>query len=360
MLFELLFSVFLILTSGFLSSSEVALFSLSRFQFRAMKDHVQPGIYKKIKRLLQDPPGLLVSILVVNEIVNVALSSLITQSIARQPGGSSSGGEWVFDLFQGTAISTFLVLIACEITPKMVAARANRLIALTAAFPLTILYDFMMPVRFLLSQIAKIVLFVFQPKHLQITQLRGKPKSSTSNEENRDKGEILKESEFLLMVEEGHKEGAIQRSELDLIQNVFELDDTRVSSIFTPISQVQLLTADTTIRQALTNLRNNRYSRLPVVTANKRQVLGILYTKDLLRSKLDQTMVDHPVSELMKRPLIVNPTMHLNALFRKFKRQRTHMAIVQKLTGETLGIVTMNDVLESLFGDLIPDETEDE
>lgn len=359
MLFELLFSIILILTSGFLSSSEVALFSLSRFQVRALKDHIHPSTYKKIKRLLQDPPGLLLSILVVNEVVNIALSSLITQSIAQQPGGSHSSGSnggWLSDLFQGTAISTFLVLIACEITPKMVAARANRLIALSATTPLAILYDFMMPARFVLGHIANGVLAVFQTRK---TPSRARNDSS-ADAHARGTQEILKESEFLLMVEEGHKEGAIQRSELDLIQNVFELDDTRVSDIYTPLSQVQLMTIDTSIKQALTGLKGNRYSRIPIVAPNRHQILGILYTKDLLRSKLDQTMTDRPVSELMRRPLVVNPTMHLNALFRKFKRQRTHMAVVQKVSGETLGIVTMNDVLDSLFGDLIPDELEED
>ncbi|MFL5813572.1 MAG: hemolysin family protein [Bdellovibrionia bacterium] len=342
---ELLVCLLLILTSAFLSSSEIALFSLSRFQLRFLRDHVQAGTFRNIKRLTQDPGGLLVTILVLNEIVNIGLSSLVTKSIALQSGQPLDSGHWVSDLLRGTGITTLIILFACEITPKVVGAKANQLISTLSSRPLSFIYEAMKPVRWLLKSL---VSFTSQ-------KLKDDP-----NGEGSAKGAKLKESEFLLMVEEGHKEGAIHQSELELIQNVFEFDDSRVESILTPLNQVHTVSQDTTVKSALSTRRSRRFSRIPITTPNKRQIVGILYTKDLLRAKLEQGMMNHPVSELMRKPLFVHPSMQLNALFRKFKQHRMHMAVVQKPSGETLGVVTMDDVLDSLFGDLLPDEEDKE
>ena len=135
------------------------------------------------------------------------------------------------------------------------------------------------------------------------------------------------------MVEEGHKEGTVQASEVELIKNVFELDDTTVADVFTPLSQVRPLPMTTTIQEALLALRTQHYSRIPVTGANKKEVVGILYSKDLLRAKLEPERLQTPISEIMLDAVFVPPTMKLNALFRRFKQQKTHMAIVQKASG---------------------------
>jgi len=341
---ELLVCLLLILTSAFLSSSEIALFSLSRFQLRFLRDHVQAATFRNIKRLTQDPGGLLITILVLNEVVNIGLSSLITKSIAQQSGRPLDSSHWILDLLSGTGITTLIILFACEITPKVVGAKASQLISTLSSKPLSAIYDLMKPIRWLLKTMVSFTSRKLQDDHGGDSLKNAK----------------LKESEFLLMVEEGHKEGAIHQSELDLIQNVFELDDSRVEAILTPLNQVHTLSMDTTIKAALSTRRSRRYSRIPITTPNRRQIVGVLYTKDLLRAKLEQDMMNHPVSDLMKKPLFVHPSMQLNALFRKFKGQRTHMAVVQRPSGETVGVVTMDDVLDTLFGDILPEEDEKE
>jgi CBS domain containing-hemolysin-like protein len=262
-----------------------------------------------------------------------------------QSGSPADSSQWLSHLLRGTGITTIIILLACEITPKVIGAKASQLISIASASPLSMIYDVMKPIRWLLKALVSVT---------------SKSLGSGENGEETSKSTKLKESEFLLMVEEGHKEGAIHQSELELIQNVFELDDSRVESILTPLHQVHTLSMDMTVKAALSTRRGNRYSRIPVTTPNRRQIVGILYTKDLLRAKLEQGMMTHPISDLMRKPLFVHASMHLNALFRKFKQQRTHMAVVQRPTGETLGIVTMDDVLESLFGDLLPDEEDKE
>jgi putative hemolysin len=145
---------------------------------------------------------------------------------------------------------------------------------------------------------------------------------------------------------------------VELIKNVFEFDDTTISQVSTPIAQVRSLPVKTTIRQALASIRSQRFSRIPITGKNRWDIIGILYSKDLLRAKLESRQLDESVSELMLEPIFVSPTMKLNALFRRFKQQKTHMAVVQKAPGEALGIITMSDVLDVLFDDLFPDEDE--
>lgn len=344
---ELLLFALLILGSAYLSASEIALFSLSKFQLRFLKDSVRGGTYRKIKRLLQDPGGLLVTTLAMNEVFNVSISSLITKNVALRPGQVESSTSWLTHLWIGTAISAPLVLFVCEITPKVVGARANQLVATLAAGPLSFAYDLLKPARMILTTIVSLV---------SRGPYRGRRPASSGSPDNPPGAApetLLKESEFLMMVEEGHKQGAIHQRELDLIRNVFELDDTRVDAIYTPLSQVQTVQGEMTLKNALLTLKSRRFSRVPVTSANRRQIVGVLYFKDLLRAKLDPRISELPVSELMRKPMLVGPSLQLAAVFRKFKQHKTHLAVVQKPTGETLGIVTMSDVLESLFDDLL-------
>jgi putative hemolysin len=356
---QLLACVILASISAWLSASEIALFSLSRFQLRSLKERFRAA-HRKAKRLLSDPGGLLVTILVVNEVVNVALSSIITQSIALSPKPGFANRlpipHWALSTLLGLLITTPIVLLLCDITPKVIASRANRLIAPLTAGPLTVLYNLFKPVRIVLNAIVKRVADWATPS-TQATEQEG------GEEEEADR-KILRESDFLLMIEEGHKEGAIQQNELELIKNVFELDDTSVAEVFTPLPQVQTLTEKTTLKSALNMMRSQKYSRIPVTAAatgpSRRQVVGVLYSKDLLRAKLEPGLMTLTVDTIMRKPLFVSPSMRLNSLFRKFKQQKTHMGVVQGPGGEAIGIITMSDILDALFEDILPEDQEGE
>ena len=137
-----------------------------------------------------------------------------------------------------------------------------------------------------------------------------------------------------------------------MIKNIFELDDTPVSEVATPLSQVFTLSAQALIPDALTVFRDRKYSRIPVLGSNRKDIVGILYSKDLLRAKLDPQISKKTVADLMRRPFFVRPNLRLNVLFRKFKRQKIHMAVVKESEGRIIGVVTMNDILEAVFEDL--------
>lgn len=349
----------LIAISGFLNGSEVALFSLSKIQLKTIREKFKTP-HRKIRKLLADPAGLLASILIASEVVNIALSSLISSAVsgahesafsrALAAGPLSGFPNWAIDVFLGTLITAPLLLFFCEITPKIVAARVNMLIAPAVVSPLTALYSVMTPVRFSIRIVERLV------KRIMPGNQREGPMISTSAR--------LREEDFLSLVEEAQKEGTIQSTELGLIRNVFELDDTPVSEIATPLSRVFMLPQTTTIQQALSHMKEGtsgqRYSRIPVFGKSRQEVVGILYSKDLLVSRHERADLSTPISDLMWKPFTVSAVTQLNSLFRKLKRQRTHLAIVTNDHGSPIGIVTMNDVLEALLDELLIDEEEGE
>ncbi|MEO5968322.1 MAG: CNNM domain-containing protein [Bdellovibrionia bacterium] len=350
---ELLSCVLLIFLSAYLSASEIALFSLSRFQLRFLRENFRP-VHRKIKRLLADPGGVLITILVVNEILNISLSSLITNIVNKNhigtPATFSFIPDWAFETTIGILITTPLVLFFCEATPKVIGVKINQLVATITAGPLIAIYTLFRPIRYILNRVI----------HL-IPTGKGSPvlieNTHHHKHKSKKKHKILKESDFLLMVEEGHKEGAIRESEMDLIRNVFELDKTTVQDVATPVSQILSLPANTTLKGALGAVRGQNYSRIPIIgsSSHRKEIVGILYSKDLLRSKLSHESASITVATLMRKPYYVSSTLHLNDLFRKFKQNKIHMAIVKNHLGDVTGVVTMSDVLDALFEDLFDD-----
>jgi putative hemolysin len=180
----------------------------------------------------------------------------------------------------------------------------------------------------------------------------------------------LSEDDFMLLMEEGHREGTVDPRERKLITNVFEFDDSTVSEVMTPINQAFCVAATDKVGDVLPEIRLQKYSRIPVVQKGRKNVLGILYVKDLLQLKNHPKLGEIEVRTLMAPPMIVGSNVHLSVLFRRFKEAKSHMAVVVVREpspavpatsaagireGEVLGIVTMDDVLESIFG-AIPDE----
>ncbi len=357
---ELLLCLALVASSAFFSASEIAIFSLSRFQLRSLKDRSRHA-YRKIKRLIGDPGGLLVTLLVLNEVVNISLSSLIAAAVSRGSHGTIEWlpflPPWAIHTFLDIIIATPILLFACELTPKVIGARANQLIATLTATPLSALYDVsFIPRRGLIRLISTLA-----------RKLRQKPASTKVRDNLESEPEhLLRESDFLLIAEEGLKEGVIQQNELELIRNIFEFDNRTVVDIMTPIQLVQCLPSSTTVKDALNRMKTLKYSRLPVTEGAEKQVIGVLYFKDLLRARLKPGLLGENIVSLIHKPFVIGPTLHLNTLFRKMKKNKTHLAVVQApkigstsgVNFHTLGIVTMSDVLDALFEEVLPEPEE--
>jgi CBS domain containing-hemolysin-like protein len=169
----------------------------------------------------------------------------------------------------------------------------------------------------------------------------------------------------MLLVEEGAKEGVLKQGEVELIKSVLDLDNTEVCEICTPMTQVRSLPDTSTIREALGELKNIPFSRIPIMNKKQGEVVGILYAKDLLLTRLMKTdemneVLDQTVAVLMRKPMLIAESTPLNTVFRKMKKSQMHLAIVTRDSGKPAGVVTMNGVLHALFEDLLTDETEAE
>jgi putative hemolysin len=348
----------LIAISAFLSGSEVAIFSLSRMQLKQLRERFKSA-HRTIKRLLGDPAGLLAAILVSNEVVNVALSALISHAVAGSrdnpslewlaTGPLSRLPAWAVDVVLGTLVASPILLILCEITPKVIAARVNTLAAPLVARPLATLYTFLRPVRFGARLVEGTI------KRVMPGSENEGPLLSTSSK--------LREEDFLNMVEEAQKEGAVQSTEVELIRNVFDLNETAVSEITTPLSRVFMLPQTTTLQQALSSMKEGshgqRFSRIPVYGKSRTDIVGLLYSKDLLIASLEKMDPATPITELLWKPFFVNASTRLNSLFRKMKKQRIHLAMVTNEHGAPIGVATMNDVLEALLEELVFSDEDD-
>lgn len=335
--------------SAFFAASEVALFSLSRSQLRYLKDNFRAA-FKKIRKLLSDPGGVLVTILFCNELTNIILSSIVAKAVNRRGHlgqfiDPSIIPLWAQQALAGTAITAPLILLFGEITPKGIAARANQIIAPLTVTPLYALYYLLTPVRASLN-------FVIQGTR----RLLG---GGEASEQPSKETQGLKEEELLIMAEEGMKEGEINPREMKLIQNVLSLDDLTVEQIYTPISQVQTLTSQTSFRAALSQVRGTRITRVPVVSQqNRKQVVGILYIKDLLQLRLTAESDASTIESILRKPLIVSVKTRLNVLFKRFKQTQTHIALVERSPGEPVGTITLDDVIDALFEGILGDDSE--
>ncbi len=312
----------LLILSGFFSASETALFSISRTKARHLAKQ-KGNVYALIKRMKDNPHRLLSTILVGNNVVNVAASALAT-SLAISLFSSYALGWVTFGM-------TFLILVFGEVFPKSVATRNNVLIARLVIYPIYWLSIIFLPIVFLLD---------FIPK------LTGRIKRTPS----------VTEEELITFVEVVREEGEINEEEQKLIHRVFELDDTNASEIMTPRADMFVIEAEAPLD--LKTITASGFTRIPVIEDSIDNVVGILNVKDLL-THLASGQGPADLRRLMRPPYFVPEHKKLDSLLQQFKKRKTHMAIVVDEHGGVSGLITLEDALEELVGE-IRDETDKE
>jgi CBS domain containing-hemolysin-like protein len=321
----------LLVFSGFFSSSETALFSISRTKARHLaKTESKTNIL--IKKMKDDPHRLLSTILIGNNVVNVA-SSAIAARLAIDlfsgyyPVGSSSS----YAIGAATLIMTFLILVFGEVIPKSFATRNSVLIARLVIYPIFWCSILFWPV---------VVVLDFIPK------LTGRIKQLPS----------VTEAELMTFVEVVEEEGEIKEQEKELIHNIFEFDDTNASEIMTP--RADMFVIDAGAPMDLRAITESGFTRIPVIEDTIDNVVGILNVKDILAH---QARADEPpdLSQLMRPPYFVPEHKKLDSLLQQFKKRKTHMAIVVDEHGGVSGLITLEDALEEIVGE-IRDETDKE
>jgi len=319
---QVLILVVLLFFSGLFSSAETALFSISRTKARHLAK--EPGKTNAlIKKMKDDTHRLLSTILIGNNIVNVAAAAIAT-SITLELFANYAIGVATF-------IMTALILIFGEVFPKSLATRNNVLIARLTIYPIYWLSIICFPIIFLLD---------FIPK------LTGRIKRTPS----------VTEEELMTFVEVVHEEGEINEEEHKLIHNIFEFDDTNASEIMTARADMFVIEADKPLDMA--SIVESGFTRIPVIENTIDNVVGILNVKDLLAHlSASQTLPD--VKKVMRPPYFVPEHKKLDSLLRQFKKRKTHMAVIVDEHGGVAGLITLEDAIEEIVGE-IRDETDKE
>jgi CBS domain containing-hemolysin-like protein len=319
---QILLLLILLLLSGFFSSAETALFSISQTRARHLAKK-KDRTHQLIKRMKDDPHKLLSTILIGNNVVNVAASSLAA-SLAIDLFANYAVGV-------ATLVMTFLILVFGEVIPKSFATRNNILIAKLTIFPIYWMSLLFYPIILFLN---------FIPR---ITGKMSKTPSAT-------------EEELITFVEVVEEQGEIKEEEREMIHNVFELDDTSASEIMTPRADMFVVDAEEPLD--LKAIADSGFTRIPVIEHDIDHVIGILNIKDIF---MHQATSDSPIDvrAVMRPPYFVPENKKLDRMLHQFKSRKNHMAIIVDEHGGVSGLITLEDALEELVGE-IRDETDKE
>jgi len=319
---QIIVLIALLFLSGFFSSAETAFFSISKTKARHLAKK-KDRTYTLIKQMKDNPHRLLSTVLIGNNIVNVGAAALATSITLKFFPNYAVG--------LATGVMTFLILVFGEVLPKSIATRNNIMIARATIYPIYWLSIAFYPIVLLLNFIPKIT---------------GKIRKTPS----------VTAEELMTFLEVVEEEGEIKEEEKEFIHNIFEFDDTSTSEIMTPRADMFVIEADEELK--LEAIVASGFTRIPVIEDDIDHVIGILNIKDLFLHKITSgDKID--VRKIMTPPYFVPENKKLDKLLHQFKKRKHHMAIVVDEHGGVSGLITLEDALEEIVGE-IRDETDKE
>jgi putative hemolysin len=305
------------------SAAETALTSISRIKLRNL---VEEGDVRaaEIENLLDNPNVFLSTILVINSVAVIVASSMATVLALRF---SETLGELI-----STVLISLVVLIFCEITPKTAAVQNPIRWARVLVRPVRNAAWLLRPIVWSLSAVTNFFVRLIggQIKH---------------------RGPFVTEEELRLLVSVGEEEGVLEEEETEMIHSIFEFADTKVREAVVPRIDMVTLEADATVDEAVDLALQAGFSRIPVYKESIDDIIGVLYTKDMLK----QLREDHntlPVRDLVRPAYFVPETKKLDDLLREIRQKRVHMVIVVDEYGSVAGLVTIEDLVEEIVGDI--------
>lgn len=321
--------IILILLSGFFSSAETAMTVCSRIRIRSMADAGDKRAARLLK-VLDNGPKMLSTILIGNNIVNLSASSIATV-FATDVFGSQAVGI-------STGILTFVILIFGEIAPKDAASIHADSMALTFCDVIAVLMKVFTPVIFVINHMTRGLL-----KAIGIDP-NGKKDSIT-------------EEELRTIVDVSHEEGVIEKDERTMINNVVDFGDSRAKDIMVPRIDMVMVDADATYAQLMELFRENMFTRMPVTEGRNADVIGILNMKDIL---LYHEGDPFSIRSYLRKPFFTYENKATAELLSEMRAANASLAIVLDEYGNTAGLVTLEDLLEEIVGDIRDEYDADE
>jgi CBS domain containing-hemolysin-like protein len=315
-----------LIASAFFSASETAITSLGALKARHLLDQRGRAV-RQLRLWLQHPSRVLTTILIFNNLFNILASTIAAQLAARYFADKAIG--------IATGVITLLVLVFGEIVPKSFARANSEKLSIIAMLIINVIYKVFYPIIWMFSELANAVIkWLGSDQSLQpaITQ---------------------EELEFLIEV--GEKAGVLEDMKKTMISGVFDFDETKVREIMTPRTDIVAVEKTDSIEDAVKLIIQTGHSRLPVYEERIDNIMGIVFAKDLLRHLADSSrsnQIPVSLSQVMREPLFVPESKPLMEVFKELKRTKNHMAIIIDEYGGTAGIVTMEDILEEIVGDI--------
>ncbi|MFQ5571878.1 MAG: hemolysin family protein [Rhodothermales bacterium] len=326
----------LLLASALFSGSEVALFSLDGTAKEALTE-ARDRASQRVLKLLKEPRQILITILLLNTFVNVSaaiLAALMTERVAREFALNPT----IVFILEAIAL-TFVLLVVSEITPKLIATRHARTFSRRVSGLLMVLHVLLRPLSIVLSRA-----MLFVQRRFQL---------STATR--------LSSEDVKAMAEIGEAHGTFKEEERELIHSIVEFGDTPVRAIMISRLDIEALPVTATLSEALDIIRSSGHSRLPLYVDHLDNILGVIYAKDLLPYLNNSNGIRRiDWTRLMRPPMFVPQGRKLDDLLKDFQRKKTHLAIVVDEYGGTAGIVTLEDVLEEIVGDIRDEHDEPE
>ncbi len=315
----ILFSITIILLSAFISGSEAAILSVSYGKIKSIYETTKNKKEKeKAKQLLEIKENIrkyITTIVILNNIINI-IGSIYVGLFAAQLFGNTIVG-----IISG--IFTFLIILFSEIIPKVYGETHSLKISLLVTPIIVFFTKILYPIVLLLNKIAS--LFV-----------------------KKQNKKIVSESEIKAMAEIGFDEGSINDYEKEVIRNVFEMEDIEVFEIMIPKNKVQTINIKDSFEKIISIIKKTGYTRFPII--KEEEIIGLLHVKDLFKYYNDKKNFN--IQKIMRKVIYAPETMKIFTLQEKLKKSKTHMAIVVNEFGDYTGIVTLEDIIEEMIGDI--------
>lgn len=326
---QLVVLIVLLLLSAFFSSSETALTTVSKIKLKTLADEGNKSA-SKVLLVTENPGKLLSTILIGNNIVNISASALATTFTTN-----TFGSKW---LGVSTGIITILVLIFGEITPKTMAAQSALKISLMFVHPIKFLMFILTPVIWLLDRITGLIFTILRVD------------TSAKN--------TMTESELRAVVEVSHEDGVIEPEEKFMISNVVDFGDALSKDVMIPRADIVCADITSTYEELVNIFRTEKFSRIPIYEDSKDSIVGLLYLKDLFFYSQTHDMTHFDLKSILRQPIFVYEYQKTSQIFADMKTSSVTMAVVLDEYGATSGIITMEDLIEEIVGE-IRDEYDD-
>jgi putative hemolysin len=317
---EFLVLLVLLVLSGVFSGSETALVSISLARAEALHREGRPGA-NALYFLKTNPARMLITILIGNNVVNIAASAMATVIATERLGHFGPG--------IAVGVLTILILIFGEITPKSLATRYSERISLVIA---PLMYGFMRAIYPLV--------WLFNSFTSWVQRMSGK-----------EGDPMVTEAELISMVEHGEEEGTIEADEREMIERVFILNDLKAGDVMTPVRRVASMDGRRTVAEVLPRVIESPYSRIPLYGEDANEILKVLFVRDLLQAEIEGNG-DTPIMDIGRMPLFIPENQQIDRLLSILRKNKQHMAVVVDDTGYMQGVVTLEDLIEEVVGEI--------